>query len=352
MTEKETILITGAGGFIGGWIAETLSLNKLANVRAGIRSWSGAARLARFPMEIVICDILDKERINQAMKGVTSVIHCAVGARDVIVDGTGNMLEAALNHRVRRFIHISTCEVYGHVSGQINEMSPYQYTGNSYGDAKIDAEKLCWNYKEKGLPITILRPPIVYGPFSGDWTMRLARKLQSGNWGTFKEYGDGICNLIYIGDLVSGILLAVNQESAVGEAFNLNGQEIITWNNYFTRFNAALKLPDLVTMNSTGARFRTTLMKPMISGAKFALAHMRAPLREISQRFRLARLAMQSAESKLTTSPRASDIELFSRKAIYQTTKAQELLGYKSSIDLDKGLTLSILWLDYLGLLN
>ena len=60
MTDKEKILVTGSGGFIGGWIVETLHLSHLADVRAGIRSWSSGARLARFPVEIVLCDVMDK----------------------------------------------------------------------------------------------------------------------------------------------------------------------------------------------------------------------------------------------------------------------------------------------------
>lgn len=352
MTDKESILVTGAGGFIGGWIAETLFLSQDTNVRAGIRSWSSAARLARFPIEIVLCDVMDKESIAKAMAGVTCVIHCAVGARDVIVQGTENMLRTALGSGVRRFVHMSTCEVYGQASGQINEMSPYQYTGSPYGDAKIDAEKLCWEYREKGLAVTILRPPIVYGPFSTDWTLKLARRLQSGNWGVFEKYGDGVCNLIYITDLIAGVLLAANHECAVGEAFNLGGPETITWNQYFTRFNAALGLPELGTIKPQGARLRTTLVEPVRSAAKFALTHLRTPLRRISQRFRQARLTMQSAERSLTTSPRLAELSLYSRNAVYLTSKAQAVLGYKPRFDIDRGLKLSILWLDHLGLLS
>ncbi len=352
MTGKEKILVTGSGGFIGGWIVEMLHLDHSTDVRAGIRSWSSAARLARFPIEIVLCDVMDKDSINRSMTGVTCVIHCAIGSRDVIVQGTENMLKSALAAQVRRFVHLSTCEVYGQVIGQIDEATPYQYTGSPYGDAKIDAENLCWQYGDKGLPVTVLRPPIVYGPFSTDWTLKLARKLQSGNWGTFNEYGDGICNLIYINDLVAGVLLAARNERSIGEAFNLNGPEVITWNQYFTKFNDALGLPGLREIEPQSVKLRTTIMEPMRSAAKFVLAHMRSPLRGISQRFRQARLAMKGAEQSLTTSPRSTDLSLFSRKAEYLTSKAQTVLGYKPGFTIDSGLKLSTLWLDHLGLLS
>jgi nucleoside-diphosphate-sugar epimerase len=352
MTGNETILVTGSGGFIGGWIAETLYLSRSANVRAGIRSWSSAARLARFPLEIILCDVLDKESIVRAITGVTCVIHCAIGARDVIVQGTENMLRASWTSGVKRFVHMSTCEVYGQASGQIDEMSPYLYTGNPYADAKIDAEKMCWEYNEKGLPVTVLRPPIVYGPFSTDWIVKLAQRLQSGNWGTFKEYGDGICNLIYVADLVAGVLLAANHNCAVGEAFNLNGPEILTWNQYFIKFNAALGLPELGDIEPQGARLRSILMEPARSAAKFTLTKMRSPLRRISQRFRKARLAMKIAERFLITSPRSAELSLYSRNAIYLSSKAQSMLGYRPRFDIDRSLKLCILWLDHLGLLS
>ena len=352
MTSKEKILVTGSGGFIGGWIAEVLCLSQTAEVRAGIRSWAGAARLARFPIDIVRCDVLDKESITNAMTDVSCVIHCALGERDVIVQGTENLLAAALRSGVKRFIHMSTCEVYGQVNGKITEETPYQYTGSSYGDAKIDAENLCWEYKDNGLAITILRPPIVYGPFSTDWTLKLARRLQSGNWGVFKKYGDGVCNLIYISDLVAGVLLAAQNDNAIGEAFNLNGPDIITWNQYFAQFNAALGLPPLKIIESQNAKLLSAITEPMRTAAKFTLAHFRDPLRQISQRFRNARLTMQGAERSLITSPRPAELDLYSRNAEYITTKAQTLLGYKPRFTVDGGLNQSILWLDQLGLLH
>jgi nucleoside-diphosphate-sugar epimerase len=352
VAHKETILVTGAGGFISGWLAETLYLSGSASVRAGVRSWSSAVRLARFPLEVVLCDVLDTEQITQAMTGVTCVIHCAKGSSEVIVQGTKNMLDVARRLEARRFVYLSTTEVYGNASREIDETFPYQYTGNPYGDSKIEAEKLCWEYHEKGLPVTVIRPSIVYGPFSKTWTVDLARKLQSGDWGIFKGYGEGTCNLVYITDLVSGILLAARHKGAAGEAFNLSGPEAITWNQYFQRFNAALGLPELKVIDPGTARLRATVMEPVRSSAKFALSHFEGPLRRISQRFRPARQVMQYVDKSIRATPRLADLSLYNRDALYLTTKARDILGYKPRFDVDAGLEMTVRWLEHVGLVD
>jgi nucleoside-diphosphate-sugar epimerase len=352
MVDKETVLVTGASGFIGGWLVETLCLNGSTEVRAGIRSWSSAARLARFPLEIVLCDVMDKEQITQAMTGATIVIHCATGLRDVIVQGTKNMLEVALELGVKRFLHMSTAEVYGNVNGEVDEKTPYQYTGGEYGDAKIDAEKLCWDFYEKGLPLTILRPPIVYGPFSEDWIIRFVHKLQSGNWGIFEGYGDGICNLVYVADVVSGILLAAKCERAVGEMFNLNGPEVITWNQYSQRLNAALGLSELKVIKPSSSRLRAAIMQPVKASAKFALNYLESPLKKIYERFGEARAVMKFVEGSIKTTANLAELNLYNRNAVYLTSKAQKLLGYNPRFNVDTGLQMSVCWLNHLGLVD
>jgi len=321
-------------------------------VRAGVRNWSSAARLSRFPVEIALCNIMEKTQIAQAMRDVTCVIHCAKDSRQVIIQGTKNVLDVAQELRINRFIHLSTSAVYGNQSGEISETYPYQYTGSLYGDSKIEAEKLCWEYYKRGLPVTIIRPSIVYGPFSKDWTLRLAQSLKSGNWGIFKGIGEGVCNLIYISDLVSGILLALRHEAAVGEAFNLAGPELISWNQYFQKFNAALGLPELRIFNPGRARLQTSIMKPVRSSAKFILAHFSDPLKKISQKYRFAREVMKSFEKTMRTSPRLEEFSLYGRNAVYLGTKAQDMIGFKPEFNVEKGLRLSVGWLKHHGLLD
>lgn len=350
MAKGETVLVTGANGFIGGWIVETLHLRQSATVRAGVTSWARAVRPARFPVEIVLCDVLNPEQIVEAMAGVHCVIHCASGAPEVIEQGTGNVLEAARRLGVARVVHLSTAEVYGSTEGLIDETLPLVSTGSPYSDVKIQAERLCWSYYVQGLPVTVIRPSIVYGPFSKDWTMRLAASLQSGNWCVLKGLGEGSCNLIYVSDLVSGVLRAMESAQAVGQAFNLTGPDIVTWNDYFRQFNAALGLPELRELDPEQAQLGGWLMATARSWAKFALAHSEQALRTLSQRSTMARRTMKSAERKLKTAPRIEEFELYGRKAHYASQKASQMLGFQPRIHLDQGLDLTVKWLIHVGL--
>lgn len=349
--EKKTVLVVGASGFIGGRVVETLHLSGSADVRAGIRQWSSAARIARFPVEMVPCDIMDEEQIAQAMTGVTHVIHCAKGDRDVIVQGTKNLLSAALRQGIERFVYLSTAEIYGKVSGRIDETFAYQYTGNEYADSKIEAEKLCWMFYEKGLPATVLRPSIVYGPFSRKWTNEIAERLQSGNWGILKNHGEGICNLVFIDDLISGILLAASHESAVGQAFNINGSELITWNQYFQRFAEALGLSKLHEIHPARSKLNSTVMGLVRTSGSYIQDRFRDPIMRTSTRYDVVRKAKEQVKKSISTTPTLGELGFYSRNARYPVSKAQNLLGYHPRFDVDTGLEMTVSWLEHHGFL-
>ncbi len=353
MDHNETYLITGAGGFIGGWLAENLFLNGKVHVRAGIHSWIGAVRPARFPMDIVLCDIMEPKQIDHAMDEVDCVIHCAKGPSPAsIVQGTRNMLESAIKANIKRFVYISTTEVYGRPHGNIDETYPCQAIGDVYGDSKGEAESVCWEYYKKGLPITIIRPPIVYGPFSKTWTVGIALRLLSGNWGVFEKQGDGNCNLIYITDLLKGMMAASQNEAAIGEVFNINGSELLTWNQYFKKFNAALGLPELKVIGSGDAKLKATVFEPIRTVAKYAKDHFGKVIKNVASKNKTTKQILKQLEKSMKTAPRLEDFNLFNREVIYSSTKAHDLLGFNPVIDLEEGLNLTVPWLKQIGLID
>lgn len=350
MSRSSKILITGASGFIGGWLVETIYLSGRAGVRAGIHRWMSAARLARFPLDIVLCDVLSSTEISDALSNVTHVVHCAYGSDETTIEGTRNMLNAASEKGVERFVHISTTDVYGRQDGIISEETPFESTGQAYSAAKIKAEELCWEKSQQGLPVTVIRPPIVYGPFGRTWTIDLAAMLRSGGWSLLEGTGEGICNLIYVRDLAEGILLALEHPAAVGEAFNLRGPDLVTWNEYWRNFNAALGLPPLEMQNTAQAALRAMMMEPIRTVGKFALARFEGILRYVTRRSRRTKRLLTNVEKAIKSTPRPYQLGLFDRKADYTPEKAIGLLGFQPNYGLEEGLNLTVRWLSHVGL--
>jgi nucleoside-diphosphate-sugar epimerase len=345
VTSETKILVTGAGGFIGGWLVELLYLTGHRNVRAGIRRWSSGARIGRFPVEIVLCDVLNYGQVAQALRGIDAVIHCATGPANVIVKGTENLLQASSQYGLKKFIHLSTIDVYGNAAGEVDETFPMRPTREMYGVSKIDAERICWTFAEKGLPVVVIRPSVVYGPYSKLWVTKLAERLRSGKWGTLRQIGEGLCNLVYVQDLITAIFLCLKSEKATGQAFNISGPEVITWNEYFRRFNAALGLPPLHEIRPEKARMRSMLMMPLKSTARYILNHHGDVATKLYRRFDLAKKVMQKTEESFKTSPGLAELAVFSRQAQYNISKARSLLGYDPNYSVDAGLEMCVRWL-------
>jgi len=351
MSAERTVLVTGAGGFIGGSIVEALHLGSAYRVRAGIHSWQSAARIGRFPVEMVPCDILAPDSIASALEGVRYVVHCAYGDRRATVEGTERMLAGALAAGVDRFVHMSTVEVYGDADGEVDESRPYKYTGRPYGDSKIDAEKVCWAYTQRGLPLTVLRPTIVYGPFSKLWSVRVAERLQSKRFAGVQAHAQGRCNLLYIDDLVAMIENVLQNDDGVGEALNVNGSDRPTWNEYFDAFAAVVGRGPLKGSQARTFALGAKAMEPARAVAKLILARYQGPVMKIYARSALAKTAIRRAEKMIKTTPTVAELALYGRDTVYAIDKATSRLGYRPRYDMRRGLDLTARWLEHEGLI-
>ncbi len=241
------VFITGATGFIGGRLAEILHSLGIPSV-ALVRNWSAASRLSRLPVEKVQGDLMDRDSIRRAVRGCDTVFHCAVdnrtgGAafRRSIPITTRNLLEAALQAGAKRVVVLSSIAVHGYdprpEAGQ--EETPLRISGVPYCDGKAEAEKISLKYHRRyGLPVVILRPTIVYGPFSG-WTSGITGGIASRRL-PLLDRGEGICNPVYVDNLVHAMLLSTRGDSPVGKIFNISDAQTVSWKTFLESHAGAL----------------------------------------------------------------------------------------------------------------
>ena len=194
-------------------------------------------------------DVMDYDATRRAIDGCHIVIHCAAIAGVYSVDrnavrtmevnmlGTHQVVKAALDVGVERFVEFSTSEVYGPFihKGKEDDLTTIGPIGESrwvYAASKLASEHLSYaHYKEDGLPLAIVRPFNVYGPRQvGDGAIR-GMVLQALQHAPITLYNDGtqIRAWCFVEDFVDGVLRCAEKPEAIGQAFNLgNPQGTIT----------------------------------------------------------------------------------------------------------------------------
>ena len=255
-------LVTGGTGFIGGRLLERLVLQCGAEVRAIVRNYTNAARMARYPVEMFAGDVADPAVVARAAEGCDIVFHCAYGnsgdsdrQREVTLGGTENVLEAALkNGGKTRVVNLSTITVYGPTAdGDLTEDMPRVYPGDAYSDSKLDAEKRCLEYAQKhSLPVSVLQPAMVFGPAGPAWTLRILNDLMNARV-ILVNGGDGWCNAVYVDDVVSAMLLAGVKDEALGEVFLVAAEKPVTWKQFYNRHEQVLGIDSTVEMSMAEA---------------------------------------------------------------------------------------------------
>lgn len=248
------VLITGGSGFIGSRLIHILSSNTKIEIDALIHSYSNAIRIARYPIKMIKCDISNKDDISLLAKDYDFVFHLAYGnsgdkkaQQKVTVEGTKNLLSHFKETAIEKFVHISTMMVYGTLNeGTTNETLPYKYSNDSYADSKIDAEKLVLEYGKKfSLPVVILQPSAVYGPWAPSYTVYPLDQLKSGKV-ILPDDGKGLLNIVYIDDVIHAILLAANSQKASGEKFLISSGTPVTYKEFYKKYEQMLGTKSLL----------------------------------------------------------------------------------------------------------
>ena len=232
-------LVTGATGFVGPYLIKAL-LSEGVSVRALVRNLQKAEELNLPDVEFIQGDIRDPLSLIPAMADIHTVYHLAATFRaenisekelnDINILGTKNMLEAAAEANVKRFVHCSTVGVHGVPENPpAAENAPYK-ADNHVAISKRKGEQIAIEFMQDGkLPVTVIRTgPGIYGP--GD--TRYLKLFKGIKKKRFVMFGSGEIQyqLVFVEDLVQGLILAGTKESAVGEVFILTGDYSISLN--------------------------------------------------------------------------------------------------------------------------
>lgn len=379
-------LVAGGTGFLGGRLVERLVAECGADVRVLVRNFAHAARIARFPVEMVPGDLGVAADVARAAAGRELLFNCAYGnhwdpavQRRVNVDGTRHLIEAVLREGCGRLVHLSTLAVYGDTpDGDLDERAPRRAAGDAYAETKLEGEALALAAAERGAPITVLQPTIVYGPFAPGWTLRILGELQRGRV-ILVDGGAGLCNAVYVDDVVSAMLQAAVVPGAVGEAFLVSGAEPVAWREYYGAYERMLGEEShvLLSLAESEALFRERYgrrhllreslrivqespeLRRRLRATPEAQAFLRAgrlvvpgALRRAVRRKLRGKTAAARAGGASAPAASAKPINLMAPPALrmhaartrVRIDKARSLLGYRPAFDLAAGMQRTEAW--------
>lgn len=234
---RRSILITGGAGFLGYHLANTLAPRASRLVLIDVASFTPSD----YPPdgEFIQTDVRDADAISDAMSrcGCDVVIHAAAALPlwkrpdifSVNVEGTRNVLEAALRLGVPRVVFISSTAVYGVPEKHpIEEDDPLIGVG-PYGESKIEAERICEEYRRKGLCVAIIRPKTFIGTGRLGVFAILYDWVYSGKKIPVIGSGENRYQLLEVEDLVEAIWLACSAPpERANDTFNVGAKVFAT----------------------------------------------------------------------------------------------------------------------------
>lgn len=243
---KKDILVTGGNGFLGSYIVKELLQVENNNITILCRSEKIAADFRR-TVKIIGQDITDKKVLIECVRNYDTIYHVAGNIKtpetdiaglyyDINSKGTLNLLEACKANDIKRFVYISTCEVYGNRHKEGISEDDRKEPANEYAKSKLMAEEYCRQYAEQNdIKISVIRPSYIYGygQYYGRLFPRLIQDALSHNRITLKPDMSGN-DFIYVKDTAYGIVLLGEQEQKDNyEVFNISSGKFTTIKDVF-----------------------------------------------------------------------------------------------------------------------
>jgi nucleoside-diphosphate-sugar epimerase len=330
------VLVTGATGFIGSHLVDAL-LARGDEVRILVRKTSDTKYIKGYienkEIEQVYGDLEDSPSLRNATGDMDIVYHLAgivgkgIFSSDICqqlhkinVLGTENLLKACLTNNIHKFVYFSSAASIGPVKSVADETTSCNPI-DPYGKSKRESEVVAMNFfEENGIPVTIIRPAMVYGPRETTNKLRLFQTIQNG---TFRIIGNGDNHMcfVYVDDVVQGSILAGEKKNATGEIYILSSERAYTMNEIIGAIAKELEV-------------RTPSHIPIwlanIAGFSFEII---------------------SKILKFSPPLSRSRVKTLTHNHVYDISKAKRELGYEPKIDLEEGVRRTVEWYKENGLL-
>jgi nucleoside-diphosphate-sugar epimerase len=266
ISRSDSVLVTGANGFIGAKVVQTLLEYGFNNIKCLVRSSGNLTLLKKAisinpaKVELITGDLLSPEDCNMAIKDSRLVYHLAAVMRDTVfesshlnnVQTTINLLNGIFQHdSVRRFVNVSSFVVYSNMNlhrgallDETCEREPDPVgRGDAYCNSKILQEDWVVNKcKQHGLSHVIVRPAIVYGPDHEGIHRMVGRSKDFGPFRVFMHLGgSNILPLSYVDNCAEAIVLAGLKSGVDGEVFNVVDDDLITSREFISQYKRNVK---------------------------------------------------------------------------------------------------------------
>lgn len=232
------ILVTGGTGLVGSHLLKEL-VKTQQPVTALYRSAPSSLLTAQENSNInwVQGDILDVQLLEEIMQGVQQVYHCAAIVSfnpsrkaelfKINVEGTANVVNAALSAGVKKLVHVSSVAAMGRIrNGQVINESMYwtpETSNSNYGRSKYLAELEVWRGIAEGLPAVIVNPTIIFG--AGDWQLS-STKIFKTAYDEFPWYTNGRSGFVDVRDVVKAMMMLM-QSDVQSERFIISSENIL-----------------------------------------------------------------------------------------------------------------------------
>jgi predicted dehydrogenase/nucleoside-diphosphate-sugar epimerase len=231
------VVVTGGTGFIGSHLVGRLAQLGFEEILVPIRRVGSCAEVACYPVSLKTLNLLDAQQVRNAVDGARWVFHLAYGRdgadRDrITIEGTRNLVEAAIAARCECIVVLSTIYVFGDPEGVVDESRPYKPKGGRYGTEKAQMERWCLSRSASSsfTRVVILNPSCVFGPGGLTYSEMPHRMAKSGSF-CWIEQGRGIANFCFVDNLVDAVLLAAGTAEAHGQRFIIN-DGTCTWREF------------------------------------------------------------------------------------------------------------------------